>query len=200
VTIVEMAARHLERMRAVQPRGPYRLAGHCSAGVVAFELGQQLRAAGEDVTTLILIEPPPLRARRGPAGRRQRLGPALSPRAWQRVRGYLARVRAAAVEGRLVSAGLRILRRRGQPGADALPRRVDVAYAAAVSRYTPRRWPGPVTCVRTRASSLAGEFDPGTWRRVVDDLRIALVPGDHESCLVAEAAALADRLRAAVID
>jgi hypothetical protein len=33
---------------------------------------------------------------------------------------------------------------------------------------------------------------------VIDDLRIELVPGDHESCLVAEAAALADRLRASV--
>jgi hypothetical protein len=33
---------------------------------------------------------------------------------------------------------------------------------------------------------------------VVDDLRVEVVPGDHESCLVAEAAALAERLRAAV--
>jgi thioesterase domain-containing protein/acyl carrier protein len=200
VTIEEMAARHLERLRDLQPRGPYRLAGHCSAGMVAFELAQQLRAAGEDVLTLILIEPPPLRAMRGPAGRRQRLGSAIGRQAWHQAADYLARVHAATVEGRLLSAGLRRLRRKGQPTADGMPHRVDVAYAAAASRYAARPWPGPVTCIRTRASAGAQEFDPGTWRRVIHDLRLELVPGDHESCLVAEAAALADRLRAAMTD
>src|SRR6185436_13854416 len=117
-------------------------------------------------------------------GRRHRLGPALRPRAWHQAGGYIARVRAA-TEGRLVSAGLRILRRSGQPAAGAAPHRVDIAYAGAVSRYVARRWPGLVTCVRTRASAVAGAFDPGTWRRVVDDLRVEVVPGDHESCLVA---------------
>jgi thioesterase domain-containing protein len=166
--------------------------------VVAFELGHQLRRAGEDVTTLILIEPPPLGAWQGSDGRRQRLGPALRPRAWHQAGGYLARVRAAAVEGRLVSAGLRILRRSGQAGRRrrAAPGRHRLRGGGVALRRA--RWPGLVTCVRTRASAVAGAFDPGTWRRVVDDLRVEVVPGDHESCLVAEAAALAERLRAAV--
>jgi thioesterase domain-containing protein len=51
-----MAAEHLEEIRKVQPRGPYYISGSCVGGVVAFELAQQLRAAGEEVPILILID------------------------------------------------------------------------------------------------------------------------------------------------
>jgi amino acid adenylation domain-containing protein len=51
-----MAAEHLKEIRKVQPRGPYYISGSCVGGVVAFELAQQLRAAGEEVPILILID------------------------------------------------------------------------------------------------------------------------------------------------
>jgi thioesterase domain-containing protein len=194
-----MAARHVDRLRALQPQGPYRLAGHCSAGVVAFEVAQQLRAAGEDVATLILIEPPPLRAHRAPDGRRRRLGPTLARRAWQQTARLIGRVRAAAGDGRLPGATGGSRGRTKRDAGGAARRQVDVAYAAAVSRYVAHAWPGTVTCIRTRVSAVAGEFDPATWQCVVDELRVELVPGDHESCLVADAPALAARLRASVI-
>jgi amino acid adenylation domain-containing protein len=190
-TVEEMAARHVERLRALQPRGPYHLAGHCSAGVVAFEMGQQLRAAGEDVPTLILIEPPPLGAPRPAGARRGRLGPALGRRAWRGAARVLRRVGFAVDRGPFNATE--------RDAADVARREVDRAYAAAVARYVARPWPGAVTCIRTRASERAGEFDPTTWRSVVDELRVELVPGDHESCLVADAPALAARLRASVI-
>jgi hypothetical protein len=65
-----------------------------------------------------------------------------------------------------------------------------------VARYAAGRWPGLVTCIRTQAAVVAGEFEAETWREVVGAFRVDLVPGDHESCLAAEAGALADRLRA----
>jgi hypothetical protein len=78
----------------------------------------------------------------------------------------------------------------------ATERRVETAYAGAVARYAAVRWPGTVTCIRTHASVAAGEFEADSWRAAAGALRIDLVPGDHESCLGAEAAALAARLRA----
>ncbi|HSS75682.1 MAG TPA: MupA/Atu3671 family FMN-dependent luciferase-like monooxygenase [Thermoanaerobaculia bacterium] len=57
-TVPEMAACYLEAVRSVQPRGPYRLGGYCVGGSVAFEMARQLRAAGEEIETLLLLESP----------------------------------------------------------------------------------------------------------------------------------------------
>ena len=54
--IEEMAARYIEEIQMTQPRGPYFLAGGCMGGVVAFEMAQQLRAKGQQVAFLGLIE------------------------------------------------------------------------------------------------------------------------------------------------
>jgi thioesterase domain-containing protein len=40
----------------VQPSGPYRIGGFCTAGLVAFEIARQLEAAGERVERLVLID------------------------------------------------------------------------------------------------------------------------------------------------
>jgi hypothetical protein len=55
-TIESMAARHLSELRKVQPHGPYRLAGFCVGGKIVLEMAQQLRAAGETIERLIMID------------------------------------------------------------------------------------------------------------------------------------------------
>src|SRR5207248_2918094 len=54
--IEDMAALAVSRLRSVQPRGPYGLVGHSMGGLVAFEAAQQLVAAGESVSELVLID------------------------------------------------------------------------------------------------------------------------------------------------
>ena len=56
-----MAERYLEKVRSVQPHGPYLLAGRCNGATVAYEMAQRLRAAGEEVPLLVALdsEPPP---------------------------------------------------------------------------------------------------------------------------------------------
>lgn len=46
-TIPAMAAAHVEKIRSVQPHGPYLLAGLCAGGVISFEMARQLEDAGE---------------------------------------------------------------------------------------------------------------------------------------------------------
>jgi thioesterase domain-containing protein len=53
-----MASRYLEAVRSVQPRGPYRLGGWCTGGVVAFEMARQLLERGEEVELLVLLDSP----------------------------------------------------------------------------------------------------------------------------------------------
>lgn len=55
-TIPEMARHYLEAIRQVQPHGPYFLGGYSGGGAVAFEMAHQLRAMGEQVALLALID------------------------------------------------------------------------------------------------------------------------------------------------
>ena len=54
--IEEMASRYVEAMRATQPAGPYQIGGWSFGGLVAFEMAQQLKRQGEDVTLLALFD------------------------------------------------------------------------------------------------------------------------------------------------
>jgi amino acid adenylation domain-containing protein len=56
----EMAAYYVEGIRRFRPRGPYRLGGWSFGGVVAWEMARQLRAAGEEVDLLALLDTSPL--------------------------------------------------------------------------------------------------------------------------------------------
>ena len=50
------AAAYLAEIRVVQPHGPYLLCGECVGGVIALEMAQQLRANGERVAALLLLD------------------------------------------------------------------------------------------------------------------------------------------------
>jgi thioesterase domain-containing protein/acyl carrier protein len=56
-TVEEIAENYLAALRRVQKEGPYLLLGHCGCSLVAYEMAQQLTAAGESVAGLMLIDP-----------------------------------------------------------------------------------------------------------------------------------------------
>ncbi|MER5422678.1 amino acid adenylation domain-containing protein [Streptosporangium roseum] len=55
-SIEAMALDYLGRLREVQPRGPYRLAGWSMGGLIAHAMGVELRARGEEVALLALLD------------------------------------------------------------------------------------------------------------------------------------------------
>lgn len=57
--VEDMAAHYIREMKTVQPVGPYRLGGHCGGSWVAFEMARQLRASGDEVATLVLVDSEP---------------------------------------------------------------------------------------------------------------------------------------------
>ncbi len=54
--IVEMARAKVDLIRAIQPSGPYLLAGLCAGGVIAFEIARQLQDAGEQTAFVGIID------------------------------------------------------------------------------------------------------------------------------------------------
>jgi len=55
-SIEEMATLYIERIRDVQPDGPYCLGGYCLGGTIAYEMGRQLRESGHSVAFVGLFE------------------------------------------------------------------------------------------------------------------------------------------------
>jgi len=55
--IEDLAGIYIEQMRKIQPHGPYHLAGFCVGGLVGYEMSNQLRADGEEVAYLAMIDP-----------------------------------------------------------------------------------------------------------------------------------------------
>jgi thioesterase domain-containing protein len=54
--VEEMAAAHVEAIRAVQPHGPYLLGAHCSGAIIASEMALQLERRGERVALLAVVD------------------------------------------------------------------------------------------------------------------------------------------------
>jgi amino acid adenylation domain-containing protein len=56
LTMERMASVYIEEIRSLQPEGPYFLAGFCFGGLLAMEAAQQLKAAGQEVALVALIQ------------------------------------------------------------------------------------------------------------------------------------------------
>ncbi|HEV7799008.1 MAG TPA: amino acid adenylation domain-containing protein, partial [Pyrinomonadaceae bacterium] len=54
--VEDMAAHYIKEMRELQPEGPYFIGGRSLGGMVAFEMAQQLKAQGESIGLLALLD------------------------------------------------------------------------------------------------------------------------------------------------
>ncbi len=204
-TMEAAAADYIAEIRGVQPEGPYYLGGFSGGGLIAYEMAQQLRAAGQEVGVLALLDTPlPVRPSLTRADKAliklhelRRNGPR-----------YLldwARDRAA----------WELSKRRGTAGAaqDSASfnnAAVEAAFRRAAAAYTPRRWDGPITLLRPKLDrhwqvtggnwvSAAREyvFDDNQWTRHAPGIDVIEVPGDHDGMvLVPNVGVLAGHLNA----
>ncbi len=55
-SVAEMAEAYIEEIRAVQPQGPYFLAGYSFGGHIAYEMARQLKARGDEVGLVALLD------------------------------------------------------------------------------------------------------------------------------------------------
>jgi thioesterase domain-containing protein/acyl carrier protein len=51
-----IAAAYIKELQGFQPHGPYFVGGFCFGGLLAYEVAQQLQAAGEEVALLVLMQ------------------------------------------------------------------------------------------------------------------------------------------------
>ncbi|MGK3992297.1 non-ribosomal peptide synthase/polyketide synthase [Sorangium sp. So ce1024] len=201
-TVEEMARGYLAELRAVQPGGPYLLGGWSFGGVVAFEMAQQLRAAGETVALLALIDSHAPTSLPAPAPDAPTSLPAPAPDAltslaafcsalglrWQHLPWDLAHLSALDPRERLAHV-LDRLRQAGELAIDVDQadrwRRVFERDLAALRGYTPRPYPGPAALLRAEVvpGDLALADDRGWSAWITAGLAAHATPGDHHTML-----------------
>jgi thioesterase domain-containing protein len=215
----DLARDYCAALRLVQPKGPYHLVGFSFGGAVAYEIAQQLTAAGERVAFLALIDsrnptqalPAPGLNPRFVARRivnQARIVRRLGARAGAR---YLREWSAIARERSLIE--LRELLDRRLPSrlrpllwADPIPpseREWMAADSNAYDRYRPAPYPGRVTFLWPEHKQLPPEvFDArrGWAELALGGFDVRRIPGGHLTVLVEPlaaitAATLADALR-----
>ena len=216
-----MAARHLEAIRTIQPRGPYVLGGECNGGLVAYEIARLLEADGERVALLALLSASAenVRFARMPwvvqvVGRALRLSPATQRYVFGRFRDFAAhhgtgsirslltgflgkRTVIAAELGRLAS-----MRNGSQlpdldPGAycqGGYRERIRDIYKQIDRSYLPGRFGGRVTLIWGREESPDAITQRDWWRTVAADVEMFTVPGDMVTKLTRHVGALGDVL------
>jgi acyl transferase domain-containing protein/thioesterase domain-containing protein/acyl carrier protein len=194
-TFEEMARDYLVEVRRAQPSGPYLLGGFSGGGITAFEMARQLRAAGEEVALLAMLDtsvprPPILRASERARilwQRVRRRGPiAVSDWARDKLRFELARRRA---------------KRRGEAAhpqpSEFRSEEIGAAFRRALERFDVKRYPGVVTLFRPRLS-VAHVLGPGRmtnarrefvfpdngWGTYAARIDVHEVPGDHDSMVL----------------
>ena len=213
-TIEEMAERHLRALRAHQPKGPYRLAGNCNGGLVAFEMARRLAEAGETVERLIVIRTSAANARFTVI--RQRVEPVLcglrlsadARRALIRRLRWFAAEWAAGRAGRRTALVLeklaRLVRllaaprrpeRLARPAAPAVERDVLIdTFMTAADDYVPLPYPGPLVVFWPAQEAEPAADVLRAWQRVAPRAEIETIPGDHLSAVTVHAETLAARL------
>jgi thioesterase domain-containing protein len=183
--VEEMAAHYLQELRAVQPHGPYYLGGLSFGGWVAYEMAQQLRAEGEQVGLLALIDTYATKWSRGSLILRLlRLPPRDSL-------GYVLRRTIRYVKEAGITIQFRFLPRPLKEVRKALHRASDA--------YFPQPYSGRITLFRASQKSVRNADDPQTeWSGLAaGELQVQEIPANHNNILwEPQVIALAQQLKA----
>ena len=209
-SIREMAAHYIKEMRDVQPEGPYFIGGRSSGGTIAFEMACQLKAAGEEVALLALLDTYPagyFKLLPQASGFRTRM-----QRQAERVRAHLAnlgeigfadklayiasklRYAPAKIKHKAYRRAYKLYRRIGRPLPPVLKNIEELNFMAA-REYLPQVYSGRATLFS--ATDLTASFDvEDGWRQLVDELEVHKIPGNHMDMIKEpHVQVLADKLR-----
>jgi thioesterase domain-containing protein len=200
-TIESMARDYVSLIRTVQPSGPYRLGGYCASGLVAYELARLLRAEGEVVERLVLLNASPMPTRRialfDTLIRRIGLDQRLAPRVRDRLCYNLARLHAAVLMGPRVTFDFiaktirSLLGERSHVPANVLEpqsfekrkgvRETENSFAHIVASFTyhPKPHDGDATLIWGEEQQTSFDDPTKGWGSVLGHVTIESVSGGH---------------------
>jgi amino acid adenylation domain-containing protein len=190
----EMAGHYADLARTVQPEGPYFIGGWCTGGIVAFEMARQLRARGQEVALLAMLETdfpaPDRKVRQVDAAKLMHMfarkrGLSLSlddlkgREPDQQLAYVLERARAAGLSHAEIEGFAEIPRVYGEFAP------IAQANARLTRRYVPQAYPGRAAFFRSTDGPVKEDHpDPAAaWGRLIAGLEVYPVPGNHNTML-----------------
>jgi thioesterase domain-containing protein len=198
------------------------IGGHCNGGTIALEMARQLRASGEEVELVVMVD---TRAPSPGARLRHSLANVLGPLRAPLLRGFERQAKLSAKTYREIAWRARYYRGRlGELGRSGLRAQVDFtrrkigskreagadgargfhfhpdrpaldsrrAQSRAVKRYVPPAYEGRVALFR--AEEFPADAPDLGWSSLLPQLEIVVVPGDHHTCITRHVAAFAATL------
>ncbi len=167
-----LASFFVEQIRAVQPQGPYYLGGMCFGTVVAFETARQLKAQGQEIRLVAILDGlfPELKPRRKGIGYLiERLTTLHHPEN----RGYISNL----IKNR-------IRRVRSNWHRDLHSRRVMKNLEIARANYTPSPLTGRGLAILSSDSK--GTSREASWRRLFSEFNCVYVPNTSHQTIFSE--------------
>src|SRR5690348_5264649 len=190
-----VAERYCAEIRAVQPHGPYFLAGRSMGGMIAYEMARQLQAQGERIALLALLDtygPGNHHFELQRSGSLRRMGHAWRGRLNRLRRADLAKLRRWAAEfvywrGLWATDAIRLrwARATGRTLPHALRYRVLLkSNQRAYYDYAPPPYPGRITLFRAaeHPPEMAASYALG-WEKASVDVEVIQMTGDHDSLI-----------------
>jgi thioesterase domain-containing protein/acyl carrier protein len=167
--VEDMADVYLEHLRAAQPEGPYYLGGYSFGGYVALEMARRLRARGEEIRALVLLDTYAVESK-----------------------SVFERFLSLSTEQKIA-----YLKRRTRRYQKGIKRRIDFMFlppavknvrrtlAVAESNYKLEAYSGRIFLFRASEKGLRGLEDPtGGWHKyVAGGLEVHEIDGDHGDIL-----------------
>jgi amino acid adenylation domain-containing protein len=174
----DIAACMRRKILTVQPKGPYIVSGRCIGSVLAYEVASQLRAAGEEVSLLLMIDAP---TRSYLNSSRVFINRLKHPRFYlyraARVAGW--RERLAALYRRAIQYSPHFIRSRFPAFENHVAHQMIVN---AAFDFRPAQYEGKVLLLLAKERDALFDFLPG-WKSVVSDLRAFYVQGRHRELI-----------------
>ena len=185
-TIEEMASSYLAEVYGVQPTGPYVFGGYSGGGLVAFEMAQQVQAAGKEVALVLLLDTIPVTGHNINVTMRRRIRRmATEPTVY--IRDVVTRHLAERQYGRRLQQVEQLLAQGAPIPSDLREVRMDTSFGVAAEKYVPRPYSGRVLLLRAASPHfLFDALGPSYgWDRLVHDgVEILRVPGTHETLVL----------------
>jgi aspartate racemase len=184
--IEEIAAHYIQQIKTVQPHGPYFIGGYSFGGTVAYEMAQQLRANGEPIGMLALLDT---------------------------YAGNLKSVSSTVVELLLHPTGKRVFRDLPEIAKEMVQRRVKFLLMspvlknvlqtnqAAADRYVLQPYGGKIDLFRASEASLRSPADlySAWYDLAADGVEVHEITGNHGGILVhPQVERLAEALKACI--